>query len=169
MQKKGQILQLSLISTYLIVNTFVVILNLKYSKLNGLCQRWWNTGPLFGLFIKALPLYFTISDIVHVILIRVSVLFMTCYQQLFFQGCNFFFFFKWIVILAFSFTKRSQILQGCNLPFFTSLGYCLVVSRDYNLIFLWYTYLKRLELESHLKAHGDSNDPNTLLKAQYFY
>ena len=31
----------------------------------GLCQRWWYTGPLFGLFKSTLPLYFTISDIVH--------------------------------------------------------------------------------------------------------
>ena len=35
------------------------------NALHGLCQRWWNTGPLFGLFISALPLYFTISDIVY--------------------------------------------------------------------------------------------------------
>jgi len=27
----------------------------------GLCQRWWNTGPLFRLYKSALPLYFTIS------------------------------------------------------------------------------------------------------------
>ena len=32
---------------------------------HGLCQRWWYTGPLFGLFKSSLPLYFPISDIVH--------------------------------------------------------------------------------------------------------
>ena len=31
----------------------------------GLCQTWWNTEPLFDFFISSLPLYFTISDIVH--------------------------------------------------------------------------------------------------------
>ena len=36
----------------------------------GLCQRWWYTGPLFGLFKSTLPLYFTISDIVHGWLLR---------------------------------------------------------------------------------------------------
>ena len=34
-------------------------------RAHGLCQRWWYTGPLFGLFINTLPLYFTISDIVY--------------------------------------------------------------------------------------------------------
>ena len=37
------------------------------TQLYGLCQRWWYTGPLFRLFKSTLPLYFTISDIVHVL------------------------------------------------------------------------------------------------------
>ena len=39
--------------------------SLECSVFYGLCQRWWNTGLLFGLFKSSLPLYFTISDIVH--------------------------------------------------------------------------------------------------------
>ena len=47
------------------LKSFVSFVSQIAKELNGLCQRWWNTGPLFGLFISALPLYFTISDIVH--------------------------------------------------------------------------------------------------------
>ena len=39
----------------------------------GPCQRWWNKGPLFGLFTTALPLYFTISDIVHSQIIYIKI------------------------------------------------------------------------------------------------
>ena len=41
--------------------------NSTYPAYDGLCQRWWYTGPLFRLFKSTLPLHFTISDIVHAI------------------------------------------------------------------------------------------------------
>ena len=44
----------------------------KFWLLYGLCQRWWYTGPLLGIFKSTLPLYFTISDIVHDFLILVN-------------------------------------------------------------------------------------------------
>ena len=39
----------------------------NYKLAYGLCQTGWNRGPLFGLFLSSLPLYFTLSDIVHIL------------------------------------------------------------------------------------------------------
>jgi hypothetical protein len=46
-------------------NWSVHILSATIWQFHGLSQTWWNTEPLFGLFYSSLPLYFTISDIVH--------------------------------------------------------------------------------------------------------
>ena len=48
-----------------IQQAFVTIMCRNDELDNGLCQTWWNTGPLFGLFLSSLSLYFTMSDIVH--------------------------------------------------------------------------------------------------------
>ena len=104
-----------------IVNTFVEILNLKYSKLN-------------------------------VILIRVCILFMTCYQQLFFQGCNLAFFCK--MNNYFLPQKGAKFYRAAIWLFFTSVEYCLVVNRDYNQIFYDLNTSKDWNLRATWKPMG---------------
>jgi hypothetical protein len=49
---------------FLVQAAFCFVLLYTLLDSDGLCQTRWNTGPLFGLFLKVMALYFTMSDIV---------------------------------------------------------------------------------------------------------
>ena len=44
----------------------VIVFSINIHEMDhGLCQTCWNAGPLFGISLNSLPLYFTMSDTVH--------------------------------------------------------------------------------------------------------